>query len=463
MNMTHGSLFSGIGGFDLAAKRVGWQNIFAVEKDKWCRELLNLRFPTSQIFQDIKDFSGHEFYGKIDVISGGFPCQPFSVAGKQKGKSDDRYLWKEMLRIIQEIRPTWVVGENVAGIIKLALDEVLSDLEDCGYSTETFIIPACSVGAPHRRDRIWIVAHSGSQRAGSDSRAISDKRREPCKSRGTSLRQGYGEIGASGINSTSEDAAYSDEYCKSNCTEHDRTVEFSQNPGYKNGSRSNEQGETPQADRTEITNESKFSISRNTQRINSHTTGKRCNNGCNNGKKRSIHDDQGIAEENQSERSQREYRIGEIDELVTDTKGERLQFSRASWQGGDGFTDSPNKKSTTNTTIDRLETTWEPERQMCTEPDKEEETSDVVNEFYGNSNGIRWQGQRSKFNEKRSIRLPDRENSGWRTLEWPTEPPLCGANDGISRRVDRLKGLGNAIVPQVAMQIFEAINIIHNS
>ncbi len=160
--LSHGSLFSGIGGFDLAAQWMGWNNIFQVEKDDWCRKVLAKNFPKTERFADIKDFTGHEYTNRIDVISGGFPCQPFSVAGQRKGKDDDRYLWEEMLRVIATIKPTYVVGENVTGIVGLALDTMLSDLEAQDYTTETFIIPACSKNAWHRRDRVWIVAYANS-------------------------------------------------------------------------------------------------------------------------------------------------------------------------------------------------------------------------------------------------------------------------------------------------------------
>ena len=160
--LSHGSIFSGIGGFDLAAQWMGWSNIFQVEKDDWCRKVLAKNFPKTERFADIKDFTGYEYTNRIDVISGGFPCQPFSVAGQRKGKDDDRYLWEEMLRVIATIKPTYVVGENVTGIISLALDTVLSDLEAQDYTTETFIIPACSKNAWHRRDRVWIVAYADS-------------------------------------------------------------------------------------------------------------------------------------------------------------------------------------------------------------------------------------------------------------------------------------------------------------
>lgn len=160
--LSHGSLFSGIGGFDLAAQWMGWTNVFQCEKDDWCRKVLAKNFPQTERFADIKEFDATKYNGAIDIISGGFPCQPFSVAGQRKGKKDDRYLWEEMLRVIGEVEPTYVVGENVTGIIGLALDTVLSDLEAQGYTTETFIIPACSKNAWHRRDRVWIVAYTNS-------------------------------------------------------------------------------------------------------------------------------------------------------------------------------------------------------------------------------------------------------------------------------------------------------------
>jgi DNA (cytosine-5)-methyltransferase 1 len=165
----HASLFSGIGGFDLASHWMGWENIFCVEKDKDCHKVLQKNFPGVTIYDDIKEFNGEKYRGAIDIISGGFPCQPFSVAGKRRGKGDDRFLWPEMLRVISEINPTWVVGENVPGIIKMELDNILFDLEAKSYETQTFVIPACSVDAIHRRDRTWILAYSNSN----DHRRIS--------------------------------------------------------------------------------------------------------------------------------------------------------------------------------------------------------------------------------------------------------------------------------------------------
>lgn len=162
--MRHGSLFSGIGGFDLASEWMGWENIFQVEWDKYCQKVLEKNFPKVNRYGDIKKFKGIE--GSVDIISGGFPCQPFSQAGKRKGTEDDRYLWPEMLRVIREVKPTFVVGENVAGLLSMeegkTLEIILDDLENEGYEIESFIIPAASIGAWHRRERIWICGYSNS-------------------------------------------------------------------------------------------------------------------------------------------------------------------------------------------------------------------------------------------------------------------------------------------------------------
>lgn len=166
--ITHLGLFEGIGGFMLAAKEVGWDSLAWVEKDSFCQKVLRKNFKNSIGHEDIKEFNGKEWEGKIDVITGGFPCQPFSVAGRRGGKNDDRFLWGEMFRVIREVKPTFVVGENVAGLVSMengqTLSSILSDLESEGYKVQSFIIPACAVQAPHRRDRIWIVAYASSKR-----------------------------------------------------------------------------------------------------------------------------------------------------------------------------------------------------------------------------------------------------------------------------------------------------------
>tara|TARA_R110001583_G_scaffold31674_1_gene108029 strand:+ start:40 stop:879 length:840 start_codon:yes stop_codon:yes gene_type:complete len=155
-------LFSGIGGFSLGLERAGMETVGFCEIDSFCRKVLQKHWPDVPIFEDIKELDGDEYRGSVDLVCGGFPCQPFSVAGKQRGSGDDRSLWPEMLRVIRQVQPAWVIGENVPGIIKMELDTVLSDLENAGYSCQTFNLPACSLDAHHIRARIWIVAHANS-------------------------------------------------------------------------------------------------------------------------------------------------------------------------------------------------------------------------------------------------------------------------------------------------------------
>lgn len=162
--MKHGSLFSGIGGFDYAAELIGWENVFHCEWNPFGQKVLKHYWPNAITYEDItkSDFTVHR--GSIDILTGGFPCQPYSHAGKRLGKEDDRHLWPQMLRAIREIQPTFIVGENVPGLVNwsggLVFEEVQADLEAEGYEVTPFILPACGVNAPHRRDRIWFVAYS---------------------------------------------------------------------------------------------------------------------------------------------------------------------------------------------------------------------------------------------------------------------------------------------------------------
>lgn len=152
------SLFSGIGGLDLAAEWAGMRVVGQVEIDPYCQAVLAKHWPKVKRVGDVREVWGDAF-GSVDVIVGGFPCQPFSVAGKQRGASDDRHLWPQMRRVIQVYRPAWVVGENVPGLIRLGLDTVLADLAADGYEATAVVLPACATGAPHLRERVFIVAH----------------------------------------------------------------------------------------------------------------------------------------------------------------------------------------------------------------------------------------------------------------------------------------------------------------
>ncbi|WP_196212750.1 DNA cytosine methyltransferase [Bacteroides cellulosilyticus] len=187
--MRHASLFSGIGAPELAAHWLGWENAFHCEINPFCKQVLNYWFCNSKSYDDITKTDFREWQGKIDVLTGGFPCQPFSVAGRRKGAEDNRYLWPEFKRAIREIRPPWIIGENVAGILSMVqpgkeadlegesssgkkgdqerefvVETICKDLETEGYTVQPMVIPACAVGAPHRRERVWFIANNNSFR-----------------------------------------------------------------------------------------------------------------------------------------------------------------------------------------------------------------------------------------------------------------------------------------------------------
>ena len=160
-------LFSGIGGFSVGLERAGFETVAFCEIEEYPRSVLKKHWPDVPVYGDIKQLTATQLRADgivPELICGGFPCQPFSVAGRQRGKQDERHLLPEMLRLIRECKPRWVIGENVTGLIKLGLDEVLTSLEAEGYTTWSFIIPAVAVNAPHQRDRLWIIAHADGER-----------------------------------------------------------------------------------------------------------------------------------------------------------------------------------------------------------------------------------------------------------------------------------------------------------
>ena len=158
--MNHLDLFSGIGGFALAAQWAGHTTVGFCEIEPYAQQVLKKNFPSVPVFPDICKLKRSDINVPVDLITGGFPCQPFSVAGRKKGTQDDRDLWPEMLRVIKDFRPTWIIGENVANFVNMAFQRTKTDLESEGYQVLPFIVPACGVGAPHRRDRVWILAYS---------------------------------------------------------------------------------------------------------------------------------------------------------------------------------------------------------------------------------------------------------------------------------------------------------------
>ena len=388
--MTHGSLFSGIGGFELAARWMGWDNVFHVERNPFCRKVIAHHFPESQSFDDVKAFDATPFRGRIRVLSGGFPCQPFSAAGKRAGTSDDRYLWPEMFRIIREARPTYVVAENVRGLISwnegLVLDTVCADLESEGYEVFPVVLPAASINAPHRRDRIWIVAYRDD--------GLGEQSHQEVQPRGNAANDGgagspthaYDQRGTGGS----------------------RQVQGTN-------------GEVPQR----------------------NDDAESCNSGG------------GFVAHSENVRLRKTEAIGrKRREQKPDNRAEIRDSPDPNGAGGD----------VTNAQRDGLEHGTERRGVSQSEGEARQRvaghpTAEGENRNATNAEGFCLQG------------LSDRQGKGesWRG-DWsrfPTQPPVCGGNDGLPAELDgitfpkwranSIKAYGNAIVPQVAYQIFDTI------
>lgn len=210
------SLFSGEGGFELAGTWAGWDVISTCEINTFCQHVLRYYWPNAYHHDNVKTLTNEIIKEKSrwnpfkpTVLVGGFPCQPFSVAGQRKGVEDERHLWPEMFRIIQECKPKWIVGENVRGFISwnegMVFEQVQADLESEGYEIIPFVLPAAGVGAPHKRDRVWIVAYSGSAGTGDQSRKANNQERRTGQNGGTGLRQTFGQTSPSGNNSANTD------------------------------------------------------------------------------------------------------------------------------------------------------------------------------------------------------------------------------------------------------------------
>ena len=415
MKLVHGSLFSGFDAPSVAASWMGWKNAFHCEINPFCNDILKYWFPNSEHYEDITKTDFSQWKGRIDVLAGGFPCQPFSLAGQRKGADDNRYLWPHMLRAIREIRPAWVIGENVAGILTMVqpgketevgsqtslfgkdnrkrillrqeyvVETICKDLEREGYSVQPLLIPACAVGAPHRRDRVWFVA-----------RLITD----------TACRGSGG-------------------------TPHESCCENERQNGYK----------TQQP------------FVRGCVRASSHSDGERCNNRSDNWKERPIcYDQKRYSEENQSERTERKRRTCENGSVASDSQcsgsGQIQQKIQSKQSDGNSFDRNGSEWDVTYSDTPRLSALRLP--------------SNTETEGWKDENG---QPLQSSSNARGTL-LTD----WWQNF--PTQSPVCRGNDGLPFDVDNLtipftkwrqesvKGYGNAIVPQVILEIFKAIEEI---
>jgi len=425
--MTHGSLFSGIGGFDLAAEWMGWENIFHCEWNPFGQKVLKYHFPNSISYEDITktDFNIHR--GRIDILTGGFPCQPYSMAGKRLGKEDERHLWPEMLRAIREIQPRWVVGENVLGLVNwsggLVFHEVQADLEAEGYEVQPYVLPACAVNAPHRRDRVWFVAKNTKR----DGFVFGEPKKE-----GAEIRQfGNTCTGSSvGIHLSERSAAHPNDVRLQQCED---TEEM--------GGGQTEMGE-------------QGSKSTNAIKADGKTTNAANSNG--NG----LNQRNGNDEEQPSEGgldAQRNPLPSNGNGDVTNTESKRLQ----------GCPDS-GKVSSAKRKMGRKGNQSTIESAAIV---KESNASNTENERLQKRSITKWNDEKGWQEQSRPIEQSagnawEAHSTNWRNFP-TTEPTIRTRNDGISSRLDgitfskwrneSIKAGGNAIVPQVVYQIFKAI------
>ncbi|MCA6470523.1 MAG: DNA (cytosine-5-)-methyltransferase [Chitinophagaceae bacterium] len=422
--MKHGSLFSGIGGFDLAAEWMGWENVFHCEWNEFGQKVLHHYWPKAIQYNDITktDFTIHR--GKIDILTGGFPCQPYSSAGKRKGKEDERHLWPQMLRAIREIQPRWVVGENVLGLVNwsggLVFHEVQADLEAAGYEVWPYVLPAVSVNAPHRRDRVWFVAKNTK----CNGFVFGESNQE-----GAEIWQfGNTCTGSSvGVHLSERDTANTED--TTNGTE-SIAAHPNGNPTGTSGEgtsttaiRSNfnvQQGEW--GSKTELNNRPS-SVPRDAPNPNGNGFNQR----------------NGNDEKQPSEGG--EYALGNADTGneygdVVDTEGERtrkLKSESKRWQ---------NRRFNNNG-----------------------ETWDVTDTCHTGLQGSKVNGSTGGIRKESDKFTTGCICSNWQNF--PTQSPICSRNDGLSSQLDgitfskwrneSIKAAGNAIVPQVVYQIFKAI------
>jgi DNA (cytosine-5)-methyltransferase 1 len=406
--MKHGSLFSGIGGFDLAAEWMGWTNVFHCEWMEFPRKVLDYHFPNADSHIDICKTDFKKYANKIDILTGGFPCQPFSLAGKRKGTDDERYLWGEMLRAIQEIKPKFVIAENVFGITNidggLVFQQVCLDLENEGYEVQPFIIPAAAKDAPHRRDRCWFIAYAN----GNDGR--STNRESGCEE---SKTNGEGEQPIhSRIGTTSNEGIAAD--TKSN------------------GSSIGKLGES----------QTKQQVQTGSDIDGFESLGNVTNTKCCRGIQGSKN--------------------------LQPKKSNGFQFIRngrkrnASNTNGNGLNQC-NSNDEINTSQRRFNALNDIKQISI-------DTKCIGRTEIRNDNGQFKTPQQSECREQQ-FSGTDSTQSWWRNF--PSQSPVCGGNDGLPTQLDgitfpkwraeSIKGYGNAIVPQIAYQLFEIIQELNEN
>ena len=443
-------LFSGIGGFSLALESTGYfQTIGFVENDEYCQAVLRHHFPEVPILGDIKNVTKETVPTRPDVLCGGFPCQPFSVAGDQRAKDDPRHLWPEMLRIIKEQKPTWVVGENVSGLVKLGLDEILDEMEDQGYSTRTFNIPAFSVGAPHQRQRLWIIGHLGDPEHNGPptperQRGLLKQPEEPKKQ--ISIWESEGTSSASG------DVANPDnEGLRSRIGGDDFDYEEESGEGGVDGEGSAGDDEwydtSPTQDEgVDVANPDVIRSS-SEQFRNIRGLAKKSREEKGRGSKSSVRIEtrsSNVPDTNDTRDRTQEHRVDEDGKKNIQGRQEHTQ-SKSSRHGAD-VANSESFKS-------REQTERQGRENTARRSDDSRGTKTQRTETVTDPNGEGLQGQRKKYKLPKSKRKREIGGSSW----WDVEPNVGRVAYGVPDRVFKLRALGNSIIPQIAQKIGYAI------
>ena len=415
---------SGIGGFSLGLESTGgFDTVAFCEFDDFCRKVLNKHWPDVPIYKDLKEIGNEpeRIIQDFDLICGGIPCQPFSVAGKKKGKEDDRHLWPYMYEIIKHKKPSWVIVENVGGFVNVALDDVCLDLEAQGYATQSFIIPACSVEAPHRRDRIWILGKN-----------LENPRR--------SLRQGGIEQGENADEVGQGDA---DQLERSGSTPRS-DVANSQLKGLEgqHGDSSSQRGQDEGSlSGTEGSSRTDEDVSNSSgQRLEGH---------------RGKHGLREASEEEQTSRSSQEQDVSHAKELdrnvdVNGHSGQCDGQQRQGLQGELGGASSNRAEDVANTERLRQQGQGEHERPSNTKKDSKGQASGTDDGSQGQTGQGHTEPRVGGMADGLSARLDGH-------FGFAVEPEIPRVATGIPERVNRLKALGNSIVPQVIHNIGLAI------
>ena len=420
MTMKHGSLFSGIGGFDLAADWMGWENVFHCEIAEFPRKILNHYWPNAECHEDIKKTDFTKYRGTVDIISGGFPCQPYSAAGKRLGKEDDRHLWPEMLRVIREVKPQWVVGENVRGLLNwnggMVFHEVCADLENIGYEVQAFIIPASGINAPHQRERLWIVANSRHNAERKTASSITNEGEQSSIIHTSEQSRNKSAIFNNGFCDLQRDAAHTD------------------NTRSNNGMQSNGEWKENDEQRRGQSQSEHWENGINGNVTNSQNYGRKTDERINNGTKYKSNDRGTIRN-------------------IFNTDGKQRNAPNSDLHGFD--------ECNGNDEINASERGFNALNDI-------DQSNGIGN--IADSNGERLEGLRKQKEGHSKLHRGYDGLSKWQNF--PTQSPVCGGDDGISHGLDNItfpkwrnesiKGYGNAVVPQVVYRIFKTIEYIQN-